>query len=182
MIISRHKASALCHCQLPHCMALCPCQLPHSMALCPCQLSHCMALCPCQLPHSMALCHCQLSHSVALCHCRFLPCTASRMHPRRPSRLPGCSYVGHQRYFVTISARRPAQPFLPTRIVRFALAQLRQCLAEEEIALLAYCFMPDHVHLVLEGLSEQADVGRPSGSGSSSWATGTSGKKEHGCG
>lgn len=40
------------------------------------------------------------------------------------------------------------------------LGQLRACLNEGAFALLAYCFMPDHVHLVVEGLSEQADLRR----------------------
>ncbi len=40
------------------------------------------------------------------------------------------------------------------------LGQLRTCLNDGAFALLAYCFMPDHVHLVVEGLSEQADLRR----------------------
>lgn len=40
------------------------------------------------------------------------------------------------------------------------LEQLRQCLSEGDFALLAYCFMPDHVHLLVEGLSEGADLRR----------------------
>lgn len=38
------------------------------------------------------------------------------------------------------------------------LAQLRHQGTEQAFALLAYCFMSDHVHLVVEGLSEAADL------------------------
>jgi putative transposase len=30
----------------------------------------------------------------------------------------------------------------------------------EQFAVLAYCFMPDHVHLVIEGLTDTADLAR----------------------
>jgi putative transposase len=40
------------------------------------------------------------------------------------------------------------------------LVQLRHDAGADYFAVLAYCFMPDHVHLVLEGLSEAADLRR----------------------
>ena len=82
------------------------------------------------------------------------------MHPPRLKRLPGCDYLGYRRYFVTIGARRPGAPFGEAGVVGRLLEQLRQCLTEERFALPAYCFMPDHVHLVLEGLSPSSDLRR----------------------
>lgn len=82
------------------------------------------------------------------------------MHHQRPSRLRGFGYTGHHRYLLTICARRPAKPFRRGRAVRFVLEQLRQRVSDGPFALLAFCFMPDHAHLVVEGLSEQADLCR----------------------
>ena len=82
------------------------------------------------------------------------------MHPPRPGRLPGCTYLGRQCYFLTVCARRPPPPFLAADVVAFALGQLRQCMTDEALAVLAYCFMPDHVHLVIQGASEHADLRR----------------------
>ena len=80
------------------------------------------------------------------------------MHHPRPGRLAGFSYLGLYRYFVTIGAKRPGEPFTSAAVVAHLLAQLRQQVAESKFALVAYCFMPDHVHLVLEGLSESSDL------------------------
>ena len=82
------------------------------------------------------------------------------MHHPRPRRLQGFTYLGYHRYHVTICACGPGLPLSSPAIVLHVLEQLRQHVEEEEFALLAYCFMPDHVHFVLEGLSEAADLRR----------------------
>jgi putative transposase len=38
--------------------------------------------------------------------------------------------------------------------------QIRQTSEEEGFSILAYCLMPDHVHLVVEGLTDAADMRR----------------------
>jgi putative transposase len=38
------------------------------------------------------------------------------------------------------------------------LHAIRTAGAETEVALLAYCFMPDHVHLLAEGMTDRADA------------------------
>jgi putative transposase len=38
------------------------------------------------------------------------------------------------------------------------LAQILRGAREEEFSIIAYCFMPDHLHLVVEGLAEQSDM------------------------
>jgi len=38
------------------------------------------------------------------------------------------------------------------------LAKFRITAAENQFAILAYCLMPDHVHLLAEGLAEQSDL------------------------
>jgi putative transposase len=82
------------------------------------------------------------------------------VHPPRPSRLPGFSYVGHHRYFLTICALRGAVELTSPSVASSLLLQLRQHVEAEAFALLAYCVMKDHVHLVVEGLSEMSDLRR----------------------
>lgn len=79
------------------------------------------------------------------------------MTVRRPRRLDGVSYVGYQRYLLTscTESRRPL--FASRDVVTSALALLRQSAALFEFAILAYCFMPDHLHVLVAGESERAD-------------------------
>jgi putative transposase len=41
--------------------------------------------------------------------------------------------------------------------VQLVLAQFLRAAANEDFRILAYCFIPDHVHLLVEGLEENAD-------------------------
>lgn len=70
----------------------------------------------------------------------------------------GVSYVGYNRYFLTICTafRRPV--FRADDVVCESRTQLRRACARFEIAILAYCFMPDHLHLLLAAESERADL------------------------
>ena len=47
----------------------------------------------------------------------------------------------------------------PTTVGR-VLAQIRQSARAHDFAVVAYCFMPDHVHLIVEGLTDEADLCR----------------------
>ena len=42
-------------------------------------------------------------------------------------------------------------------MVRSVLQQILRAGAEQRFSLTAYCFMPDHIHLVLEGLADDSD-------------------------
>jgi putative transposase len=46
-----------------------------------------------------------------------------------------------------------------TSVSRVAF-HLRRTAAEDEFAVIAYCFMPDHLHLLVEGASDTADMRR----------------------
>ena len=78
----------------------------------------------------------------------------------RPARLQAFDYLGFYRYFLTFCTvdRRPV--FVDAGTVREVIEQIRRTCAEEQFAVLAYCFMPDHVHLLLEGRREDADLRR----------------------
>ena len=72
------------------------------------------------------------------------------MFPRRPGRVEGFSYVGLHRYSVTICTYLRTPAFADHAAVELALTHIRQCASVFEFAIHAYCFMPDHLHLVVE--------------------------------
>jgi REP element-mobilizing transposase RayT len=78
----------------------------------------------------------------------------------RPKRLDGFNYVGQYRYFLTFCARDRVPVFNDTHIAEQTLAQFRRTSALECFAILAYCLMPDHAHLLVEGLSINSDFRR----------------------
>jgi len=77
---------------------------------------------------------------------------------KRPKRLPGVPYVGYQRYFLTFCTAQRHRAFENQALADSCLVQLRRCAAAHDMALVAYCFMPDHVHLLVYGLAESADL------------------------
>ncbi|MEO8260809.1 MAG: transposase, partial [Acidobacteriota bacterium] len=85
-------------------------------------------------------------------------CTPAGMRTQRPRRLEGVSYIGIQRYFLTTCTafRRPL--FVSADIVDEVLSQIRQSGEQFGLALIAYCFMPDHLHLLVIAGSEDADA------------------------
>jgi putative transposase len=76
----------------------------------------------------------------------------------RPRRLAHFSYRGPHRYSLTFCTRNRAHVFVDASVVCLALLQFRTVANAEQFAILAYCFMPDHVHLVVEGLTDGADL------------------------
>src|SRR6185503_17391298 len=77
--------------------------------------------------------------------------------PFRPKRVAGFSYRGGYQYFVTSCAwnRRPI--FLEPSNARGVSAQLPPFFEAYAFEVIAYCWMPDYVHLLLEGISPAAD-------------------------
>jgi REP element-mobilizing transposase RayT len=73
-----------------------------------------------------------------------------------PPRLRHFSYVGLHRYFLTVctDGRRPV--FVSEQAVSPVLAQFRQSATASGFAILAYCLMPDHLHLLQEAEREDA--------------------------
>jgi putative transposase len=51
-----------------------------------------------------------------------------------------------------------ARLFEDAAIVSRSLDQIRITARLERFAILAYCFMPDHLHLLVEGLDQHADI------------------------
>ena len=80
------------------------------------------------------------------------------MHPKRVGRLPGFEYKGCFSYFLTLCTfgRRPR--FSNARIVAETDRIFRKCTATSGFQILGYCYMPDHLHLVLSGVHRDADL------------------------
>lgn len=81
------------------------------------------------------------------------------MH-RRPPRVPYFSYTGAHAYFLTFCTRSRYPAFLDPDAAGHVTAQLLRHARNQEFAVLAYCVMPDHVHVLIEGRTGNADARR----------------------
>ena len=79
------------------------------------------------------------------------------MRTNRPSRLFGVSYVGFQRYFLTICTAFRARTFEAADTVEEVHRQFLHCTALFDFEISAYCYMPDHLHALITAASEGAD-------------------------
>ena len=74
----------------------------------------------------------------------------------RPRRLKNFSYIGFGKYFLTFCTFDRCRAFIHADVVDRTMTHIRQAAADERFALLAYCLMPDHAHLLLEGMNEKS--------------------------
>jgi putative transposase len=82
------------------------------------------------------------------------------MITRRPSRLKSFDYVGLHCYSLTFCTYYRNHHFVNEEAVSLVLSQFLRAADEDGFALLVYCFMPDHTHLLVEGVTESADAKR----------------------
>ena len=75
----------------------------------------------------------------------------------RPPRIPGYSYTGPQRYFLTICTHKRAPHLRDADLVALVVGEFLRPASELGMAILVYCVMPDHLHLLVEGISDAAD-------------------------
>ena len=78
----------------------------------------------------------------------------------RPRRIQGFNYEGPHRYLLTFCTSNRREVFRESRMAEGALLQFRRTARLEGFALLAYCVMPDHVHLLVEGRTASANLRR----------------------
>ena len=76
----------------------------------------------------------------------------------RPPRIEGFSYLGPNRYFVTFCTFDRRDTFTDIALGRSVVRQFRRTSRRWKFALLAYCLMPDHAHLLVEGTSDTSDL------------------------
>jgi putative transposase len=79
------------------------------------------------------------------------------MRTGNPGHLRAFDYIGLYRYFLTFCTDRRRHLFTNGDVVDLVRTQILRCATDETFAVVAYCFMPDHVHLLIEGQSERAD-------------------------
>ncbi len=82
------------------------------------------------------------------------------MRTNNPGHLRTFDYLGMYRYFLTFCSDRRRQVFVNARVVTLAIAQIVRAADEEHFAVLVYCFMPDHLHLLIEGRADNSDCRR----------------------
>src|SRR5688572_2927134 len=80
------------------------------------------------------------------------------MKRRYTPRLDCFAYLGCYRYSLTFCTHRHAPLFRSPAIVSSVLSQISQAAHTERMAVLAYCFMPDHLHLLVAGEHEDTDA------------------------
>ena len=76
----------------------------------------------------------------------------------RPKRIPGYEYVGVQRYFLTICTDQRVQHFKSAETVDIAVRHFLQIAKRECFAIIVYLVMPDHIHLLLDGQDDGAEL------------------------
>jgi putative transposase len=87
-------------------------------------------------------------------------CLALRVFTGRPKHLKAFDYLGLYRYFLTFCTHQRRHVFVTSDRVELVRAQILRAATDQHFALLAYCFMPDHAHLLVEGLADDADCRR----------------------
>jgi len=76
---------------------------------------------------------------------------------RKNIRLPRASYLGHQWYFLTTCSQDRIPRFRNAALVRDHLDLLIAQAREQCFDIQVYCFMPDHLHLLVSGEHEGSD-------------------------
>ena len=77
--------------------------------------------------------------------------------PGHPERLRHFDYLGLHRYSLTFCTAHRERHFTDRAVVDLVRAQFLRAATESGVAIIAYCFMPDHVHLLIEAEHETSD-------------------------
>ena len=84
-----------------------------------------------------------------------------RDHPfPRRARLSSFDYRGPHAYFLTINARDRCPVFVEGSICAMVRRALVEGATRFSFQVHAYCFMPDHLHLLVAGMREDSDLRR----------------------
>ncbi|MDP2318442.1 MAG: transposase [Acidobacteriota bacterium] len=78
--------------------------------------------------------------------------------PNRPGRFTEFDYIGLHTYFLTICTDHRQPAFADLEFGAWAATQLLRHASARAFSVIAYSLMPDHVHLVLQGQSDAADL------------------------
>jgi putative transposase len=78
--------------------------------------------------------------------------------PRKNIRLPAANYRGKRQYFITICCHERKPLLAADGIAPHVIEQLRSTAANASFSIHAYCAMPDHFHLLAEGMSDKSHL------------------------
>ena len=74
-----------------------------------------------------------------------------------PGNAEGFNYLGRHRYSLIFRTVGGRPLFTDPQAVGRVVRQLLRAAAEQRFSVIAYCFMPDHLHLFIEGWSDDSD-------------------------
>lgn len=80
------------------------------------------------------------------------------METRKQFHLTRDSYFGQQIYFVTICSTRRRPVFRNSPLAAKIIGHLKTTAKTSHFLLHAWCLMPDHLHILAEGIAEDADL------------------------
>jgi putative transposase len=80
------------------------------------------------------------------------------MADKRPPRLAHGCYVGFARYSLTVCTFRRDPVLASQACFALAWAQVLQSARRAGFAVIAFCCMPDHLHMVVEGIAPTSDL------------------------
>src|SRR5215471_19088409 len=78
--------------------------------------------------------------------------------PRKKIRFAREEYVGRRIYFITVCTQNRRPIFGDGDLAKGAIESLKRVSSSMDILVHAFCVMPDHVHLLLEGKTNKSDV------------------------
>jgi putative transposase len=81
----------------------------------------------------------------------------NKSFPKRP-RLKDFDYIGTYAYFITIRTKDCRPYFKKSEVVNGLINLLLEAAKAERFDLLAYCFMPDHLHLLVSGADDNSNL------------------------
>jgi putative transposase len=79
------------------------------------------------------------------------------VHPYTPF-CPTFDYQGRYTYFLTFVTDARVELFAEAATVDLVLKQFLRASQEKDFELIAYCFMPDHAHIIASGLADESDL------------------------
>ena len=82
------------------------------------------------------------------------------MSTNNPAHLKASDYLGLHRYSLIFCTDRRRHLFVRPDVVMLVLSQISRSAADEHFAIVAYCFMPDGLHLLVEAQSDSSNARR----------------------
>jgi len=79
------------------------------------------------------------------------------MITNKPEHLETFDYLGLHQYFLTFCTHRRLRLFVSLERVSVVRTQIERAAREYGFSTIAYCYMPDHVHLLVEALADDSD-------------------------